>query len=124
MSEMPSDWEPPTPLPPEVWDLVDIPPPPPPQILQYKGCYYETAASSAFQGSQEYATLSENITPLSGPNLGTSTNVTGVETMDQASLFASDGDNTANPQTMMGKSFPCQTPMRATEIEKQPVVMR
>ena len=50
----------------------------------------------ASQSSQEYAALSKYITPLSGPNLGTSTNVSAEETMDQSSLFPSAGDNTAS----------------------------
>ena len=51
----------------------------------------------ASQNSQEYAALSKYITPISGPNqLGTSTNVSAEETMDQSSLFPSAGDNTAS----------------------------
>ena len=50
----------------------------------------------AYQNSQEYAALSRYITPLPGPNHGTSTNVSAEESMDQSSLFPSAGDNTAS----------------------------
>ena len=45
----------------------------------------------ATQSSQENAAISRFITPL-----GTSTNVSAEETMDQSSLFPSAGDNTAS----------------------------